>query len=49
VEVLKPRNTWPDQMAYDSKARELANRFAENFKQFAGSVSPEVAAAGPRL
>jgi phosphoenolpyruvate carboxykinase (ATP) len=47
-EVLKPRDTWPDKAAYDSMARELAKRFNENFKQFAGAVSPEVGAAGPQ-
>ena len=34
--------------AYDAKAQEMARRFAENFKQFAGTVAPDVAAAGPR-
>jgi phosphoenolpyruvate carboxykinase (ATP) len=47
-DVLKPRDTWPDKEAYDSKALELANRFGENFKQFASMVAPEVASAGPR-
>jgi phosphoenolpyruvate carboxykinase (ATP) len=47
-EVLQPRNTWADKSAYDRKARELASRFTENFKQFASAVDPEVVAAGPR-
>jgi phosphoenolpyruvate carboxykinase (ATP) len=47
-ELLQPRNTWPDKSAYDLKARDLARRFKENFKQFADTVSPEVAAAGPQ-
>ncbi len=47
-DILKPRNTWADKQAYDAKARELATRFAENFKQFAHIAQPDVRAAGPR-
>jgi phosphoenolpyruvate carboxykinase (ATP) len=47
--ILQPRNTWADKAAYDRKARDLAQRFVDNFKQFAGDVPPEVVAAGPRL
>jgi len=46
--VLQPRTTWDDPAAYDAKARDLAERFHANFAQFADSVSPDVAAAGPR-
>jgi phosphoenolpyruvate carboxykinase (ATP) len=48
-EVLHPRNTWADKEAYDAKARELAHKFVENFKQFSGYVSPAVKDAGPRV
>jgi phosphoenolpyruvate carboxykinase (ATP) len=48
-EVLKPRNTWADKDAYDAKARELAQRFASNFQQFAGAVDPAVLQAGPQV
>ena len=47
-EVLNPRNTWADPVAYDAQAMKLANMFRANFKAFAGSVTPEVLAAGPQ-
>jgi phosphoenolpyruvate carboxykinase (ATP) len=47
-EVLRPRSTWADPAAYDTKARELAGRFVANFEQFADHASPELLAAGPR-
>jgi phosphoenolpyruvate carboxykinase (ATP) len=48
TEVLTPRGTWADGDAYDAQARRLAAMFQENFERFAGRVSPEIAAAGPR-
>jgi phosphoenolpyruvate carboxykinase (ATP) len=45
---LQPRKTWKDAQAYDAQAHKLAGMFAENFKQFASDVSPDVRAAGPR-
>ena len=47
--VLQPRRTWNDPEAYDRSARALARRFADNFAQFVGAVTPEVRDAGPRL
>ena len=46
-EVLIPRNTWRDKEAYDTKARELARRFNENFKKYADGVSEAVRAVAP--
>ena len=46
-EVLKPRNTWQDKMAYDEQARKLAQMFIKNFQQFEGNVAEDVRAAGP--
>ncbi len=46
-EVLNPRDTWNDKDAYDRKARELAERFHENFEKFADDVPDEVLQAGP--
>jgi len=48
-EVLDPRNTWKDPVAYDRQAAELARKFAENFKQFADEASDEVRQAGPEV
>ena len=46
-ELLQTRATWKDASAYDTKARELAGKFAQNIAQFAGSLSTEIRAAGP--
>ena len=48
AEVLKPRNTWNDQAAYDEQARKLARMFADNFKTFEADAAADVKAAGPR-
>jgi phosphoenolpyruvate carboxykinase (ATP) len=47
-EVLNPSSSWPNIREYDKKYRQLAARFAENFKKFEDSVPPEVIEAGPR-
>jgi phosphoenolpyruvate carboxykinase (ATP) len=47
-EVLNPRNTWQDPVAYDTQAQKLAAMFVKNFQLFAGVVSPEVLAVGPQ-
>ena len=44
--VLNPKNTWADKGAYDQMAREVANRFEANFKQFEQHVDDKVKAAG---
>ncbi|MGH2446558.1 MAG: phosphoenolpyruvate carboxykinase (ATP) [Candidatus Limnocylindria bacterium] len=48
-EVLRPRDTWADKDAYDAKAAELADMFAENFADYADGVSEAVRAAGPKV
>jgi phosphoenolpyruvate carboxykinase (ATP) len=48
AELLTPRKTWPDSQAYDRKARELAQRFAEKIKTF-DTADPEIRSAGPKL
>ena len=44
-EVLFPMQTWSDQEAYKEKAKELAEKFKENFKMFSG-VSLEIEKLG---
>jgi len=46
-EVLDPRQTWENREEYDLKARELAGRFVDNFKQYEGEVAESTMAAGP--
>jgi phosphoenolpyruvate carboxykinase (ATP) len=46
--VLNPRDTWQDPAAYDAKAAQLADMFADNFEKYESGVSEEVKAAGPR-
>jgi phosphoenolpyruvate carboxykinase (ATP) len=48
-EVLIPRNTWADKVAFDSTAKKLASLFKENFKQYEGQASEAIRNAGPRL
>lgn len=45
--LLNPRNTWKNPNAYDSTARELAERFNENFERFP-SVTQDIQKAGPK-
>ena len=45
-EILNPKNVWQDPEAYDQQAKELAQRFIENFHQFR-AARPEIVAAGP--
>jgi phosphoenolpyruvate carboxykinase (ATP) len=46
--LLDPRSTWASGADYDEAAARLTWLFGENFERFAGRVSAEVAAAGPR-
>jgi len=47
AEVLQPRTTWQDRVAYDHAANDLAGRFEENFQRFAPIVDAQVREAGP--
>jgi phosphoenolpyruvate carboxykinase (ATP) len=47
TEVLDPRGTWSDPVAYDAQAKKLAEMFRKNFEKF-GSVGAAIKAAGPQ-
>ena len=47
-EILNPRNTWEDKAAYDEKANSLAQKFNDNFKQFADNASQEILDGAPK-
>lgn len=44
-DVLDPRSAWTDKAAYDAAAKNLVERFVENFETFAGHVDDDVKAA----
>jgi len=46
-EILNPRQTWADPVAYERQAELLVNQFVKNFEPFAQEVSPEILLAGP--
>ncbi len=46
-EILNPKNSWKNKDAYDTKAKDLASRFREAFKQYEPYVTDEVKKAGP--
>jgi phosphoenolpyruvate carboxykinase (ATP) len=48
-ELLQPRATWADQDAYEEAARDLAQRFADNFEKYSDGASEAVRTAGPRI
>ncbi len=47
--IMIPRNTWSSPSSYDAKARHLAARFQQNFKQYESGSSREILEAGPRI
>jgi phosphoenolpyruvate carboxykinase (ATP) len=47
-EILSPRNTWQDKVAYDTKANNLADAFNKNFAQFSNNANAEILDAAPK-
>jgi phosphoenolpyruvate carboxykinase (ATP) len=47
--VLEPWSSWPSREEYDKRYRDLAQRFAENFKRFEDQTPREVVEAGPKV
>ena len=47
-EVLQPRTTWDDKVAYDATADKLAHMFNDNFERYAAGVSDAVNQAAPK-
>jgi phosphoenolpyruvate carboxykinase (ATP) len=47
-EVLNPKNTWADKVAYDKAAQELAAKFAENFRTKYPDMPQNITDAGPQ-
>ena len=48
-ELLIPKQTWADPVAFDKQAAKLARLFTDNFKQFEAGSSAEIINAGPSL
>ncbi|MDE3839983.1 phosphoenolpyruvate carboxykinase (ATP) [Bacillus methanolicus] len=48
-EVLQPNKTWKSQEAYEAKAKELADKFRENFKKFKNVPAEIEEKGGPIL
>ncbi|HVN62401.1 MAG TPA: phosphoenolpyruvate carboxykinase (ATP) [Gaiellaceae bacterium] len=48
-EVLHPEHSWPSEDEYMARYRELAARYAGNFRKLGDECPPGLLAAGPRL
>ena len=46
-QVLDPKNTWSDKLAYNSKANELALEFIKNFEKYSDFANDEILAGAP--
>jgi len=48
-QILNPRDTWADPVAYDAQAKALTGMFNANFEKFMQHVDAEVQRSGPTL
>lgn len=48
-EILNPKSTWQDPVAYDLKAKELAYGFIQNFEKYEDFAGEAIMAGAPRL
>ena len=48
-EILSPKNTWENKLAYDKKANILAKAFNDNFIQFSDHANNEILNAAPKI
>jgi len=48
-EILMPKKTWADPVAFDQTAMKLAELFTENFKHYQSGASEAVKSAGPKV
>lgn len=49
AEILNPRQTWSDKVAYDDKANKLAAQFVKNFEKYEAQTSDAIKNAAPKV
>ncbi|WP_420153524.1 phosphoenolpyruvate carboxykinase (ATP), partial [Siphonobacter sp.] len=49
AELLNPRKHWPDPVAYDHQAYQLAKSFQQNYQNYQSDATPAITQAGPRI
>jgi phosphoenolpyruvate carboxykinase (ATP) len=49
AELLNPKDTWDNPVAYDEKAEHLAEQFNLNFEKYKDNVPKKVFEAGPKI
>ena len=48
-DLLNPKNTWADPVAYDHQAHKLAELFMQNFDKYKAGSSEAIIGAGPKI